>query len=208
VSSPNVDIYVGPKRKHFLLPRDLLIHHSEYFNRRFNGFHPDPNLINKTTVHLLDENADNFSLLVDYIFRGQEITALPEQDVKAKATRCFAFITQSHKFEMTHATAAIHPVLKQVLISTANTAELLKPEHVQLVLELLPKGNVVGTLVLQAALPEVLKKDGGKFRKELEENDKFGAEMLRAIKAAGSKGKVTLLLPLDVKKKMKTFSMV
>lgn len=37
ISGPKVDIYVGPTKKHYSLPKLLLCHYSTYFDRCFNG---------------------------------------------------------------------------------------------------------------------------------------------------------------------------
>ena len=37
MSGPKVDIYVGPKSKHYRVPKDILCYYSTYFDRCFNG---------------------------------------------------------------------------------------------------------------------------------------------------------------------------
>ena len=37
ISGPKVDIYIGPKSKHYRVPKDILCYNSTYFDRCFNG---------------------------------------------------------------------------------------------------------------------------------------------------------------------------
>lgn len=65
VMGPQANIVVGPEKKSFALPIDLLSYYSPVFDRAFYG-----NFIEVQTqvMELPEDDVENFEILVDYIF--------------------------------------------------------------------------------------------------------------------------------------------
>ncbi|MCJ1229484.1 hypothetical protein MMC12_006151 [Toensbergia leucococca] len=67
LSGPMMDIYVGKSKRHWSLHRNLLCHHSTYFQDNFGEEHK-----NKTgKLELLDQDPRAFELLVKWLYQGK-----------------------------------------------------------------------------------------------------------------------------------------
>jgi hypothetical protein len=200
-----VEIYVSKKRKQFSVPKDLLIYYSGYFERRL-----DPSVKKEEAggdqFHFLDDDADNFALIVDYIYRGAVISVLPEQTDVLKIARCLSFISLAGKLEIGEAASVIYPVLTKILSRQAagiNPMALIAPEFIRTAFTIIPTRNNVLKLLAQAAMPETMKKTGGKYDKLIEEVEGFAAESWRQFK--GCSKELHLAFPLN-RHEMKHFT--
>lgn len=62
-----VTIYVGPERKKSIVHKKLLCNRSSFFAKAFNGSFKEAQ---EGVMYLPEDNADAFSLLVDFLYRG------------------------------------------------------------------------------------------------------------------------------------------
>jgi BTB/POZ domain len=67
ISGPKVDVYVGPDRKHYSLPKLLLCHYSQFFDRCFNGGFAEAI---SQSLDLPGDRVEDFEILLEYILRG------------------------------------------------------------------------------------------------------------------------------------------
>jgi hypothetical protein len=198
-----VEIYVSKKRKHFSVPKDLLVYYSGYFGRRL-----DPSIEKQEADRdqfLLEDDADDFGLIVDYIYRGAVINALPEYGDVLKVERCISFIKLTGKLEIGEAASVIYPALKTILARNATSADptaLVTSQLIRIAFETIPTRNNVLELLARATLPETLKPRGGNYANELEVCDAFAAESWRQFQAV--RENLQLSFPLSNHKK-KTF---
>lgn len=182
LNSPKVDIRVSKKRKLFSVPRDLLVFYSGYFGRQL-----DPEVKGEgDQLYLLDDDADDFSLIIDYIYKGAVISVLPETTDTLKVARCLRFIKLTGKLEIGEAASVVYPALRTVLAENAKYRDrtaLVTTKLIRTAFEAIPARNNILELLARAAMPETLKTEGGKYGKLLEENDAFVAESWRQFQA-------------------------
>ncbi|KAI9788024.1 MAG: hypothetical protein M1835_002540 [Candelina submexicana] len=67
LSGDMVDIYVGPKRKHWRLPQLLLYNTSSYFRKAFEGGFKEAA---EKELYLAEDNAAGFEIFVQWMYRG------------------------------------------------------------------------------------------------------------------------------------------
>jgi len=64
---PLVDVYVGPEKKRYPLPKPLLIHHSKFFEKCFNGQFKEGQT---QKLGLPEDKVFHFETLVEHMSRG------------------------------------------------------------------------------------------------------------------------------------------
>ena len=72
LSGPTVDIFVGHERKQWSLHRNLLCHHSAYFETEL--FRHDEKIrhaVQENELELPDDDPSGFELLVKWLYQGQ-----------------------------------------------------------------------------------------------------------------------------------------
>jgi hypothetical protein len=72
-----LNITIGPKRKHFVIHKQLLISQSAFFRRVFNRLDVE----NKNTIHFDKPNPPAIALFVEWIYRGK-IPGVAEMEKK------------------------------------------------------------------------------------------------------------------------------
>lgn len=199
-----MEIFVSKKRKQFSIQKGFLVHYSGYFERRF-----DPKLkqeeAGKNIIYLLEDDADDFALIVDYIYRGAVIGVLPEPTDALKVARCLRFIKLTGKLEFGEAASVVYPALKAILAKQATMKDptaLIAPEFIRVAFSIIPAKNNILELLSQAAMPETIKRAGGKYKQVLEEVDGLVAESWRQFHACREELRLSFPLNPDVKKKI------
>jgi hypothetical protein len=151
--------------------------------------------------YLLDDNPDDFALIVDYIYSGTVINVLPEQIDVLKVERCLRFIRFTGKLEFGEAASIIYPALRAILERQATKKDptaLITPEFIRII----PAKNNILELLSQAAMPEMMKRAGGKYEKELEEVEGFLKESWRQFQAYRDELQLSFPLNPDAIKKI------
>jgi hypothetical protein len=67
ISGPKVDLYVGPSKKHYHLPKLLLCHYSDFFDSCFNGGFIETL---SQTLYLPEDRIEDFEILLEFMLRG------------------------------------------------------------------------------------------------------------------------------------------
>jgi len=62
-----VEVYVGPDKKMYTIPRALLSHHSEYFQRSLNGQFREAS---ENQIHLTEDDPKTFILVLEWLYKG------------------------------------------------------------------------------------------------------------------------------------------
>jgi hypothetical protein len=73
MSSPRVDIYVGPEKKHYSVPKEIICSQSDYFRRCFNGGSKEAE---EQKLYLDEDKVEDFEILLEYVLSGQVTTQL------------------------------------------------------------------------------------------------------------------------------------
>ena len=81
ISGPKVDLYVGPTKKHYNLPKLLLCHYSDFFDSCFNsGFYETLS----QTLYLPEDRIEEFEILLEFMLRGVTPGSITLKEVSAK----------------------------------------------------------------------------------------------------------------------------
>jgi len=117
MDGPRVDIYVGPEKKHYRLPKNLLCYFSEYFDRCFNGYFTETQTQKLT---LEEDRVDFFEVLLRYMKGGGVIcehamTVSEHTTGEAGYMECWEFIEFADKFFLGDAISALYSSLEFVL---------------------------------------------------------------------------------------------
>ena len=104
LSGPTVDIYVGSEMKHWSLHRNLLCHHSSYFETEFQG-HEVPRKQNgsqSNALELPNDDARGFELLVKWLYQGHldDASHMTDDGKYEYAVACHKLYQLCDKFDM------------------------------------------------------------------------------------------------------------
>ena len=73
ISGPKVDVYVGPNKKHYNLPKLLLCHYSDFFDVCFSGNFAEGQ---SQKLELPDDQVEEFEILLEYMLRGSSMKSI------------------------------------------------------------------------------------------------------------------------------------
>ncbi|KAH6681850.1 hypothetical protein B0J14DRAFT_557260 [Halenospora varia] len=111
IKGDSVDIYVGPQKKHYRLPKDLLRYYSGYFDRCFNG----PFIEGQTQKLTLDKDKiEDFEILAEWMLRGDGVKFTTSKPGAAGYEACIEFAKYTDKYELGEACEAICDALKNI----------------------------------------------------------------------------------------------
>jgi BTB/POZ domain len=191
IAGPRVDIYVGRAKKHYCLPKLLLCHYSDYFQRCFNG-----NFIEARNqkLNLPDDDVADFSILLEYMLHGSMPSPLEMELTGQEAiTRCMAFLEYADKYNL----GAIGDVICEPLRKAAHKygGGKIEVSHIELVFRVSPADSLLRTLIAEAALSTYgIKGCISKFPKQLGETPGFAILLLKQIASRPENSKLGTML--------------
>lgn len=89
LQGPNVDIYVGPNKKHFVLPKLLLCHYSKYFERCFNGGFKEAET---QELALPEDEVYYFEALLEVMLQGKISEGFANKEVRFLTSRVIYYV--------------------------------------------------------------------------------------------------------------------
>jgi hypothetical protein len=191
ISGPKVDVYVGPKKKHYNLPKLLLCHYSKYFDRCFNG----PFVEGQTQkLELPEDNVEYFEFLLEYMLRGKFPDTPPVACCDGFTTyRWLEFLQYADKYDFGDVSGVVFERLKKRLSWLASSGRLkgyheVDAQCIEVVFTAAPAGSLLRALIVQAALSDK-GVDGLKvFAKQEERLEGYAAELLKQIRSSRISG--------------------
>ncbi|TGO45509.1 hypothetical protein BCON_0386g00010 [Botryotinia convoluta] len=149
VVGPKVNIIVGPEKKSFELPKDLLSYYSPVFDRSFNG-----NFIEgqTQTMELPEDTVEDFEVLVEYIFHhgvGDKLSI--SKHGRHAAEHCISFLKYADKYDLGDVSTLVYDALRPALIEGGASA--FNSSFIEVVFSLTEDGNCLRALMADAALP-------------------------------------------------------
>jgi hypothetical protein len=180
MSSPRVDIYVGPEKKHYSVPKEIICSQSDYFKRCFNGGFKEAE---EQKLYLDEDKVEDFEILLEYVLCGQVTTQIRnEYQTSTSYLKCFEFIAYADKYGLGEAGIAVHDALRDLLQWDPHP---LRPEHIELVFRATSKHHPIRDLIAKTALKRVV--ENSTLKKLADEHDAFAADILRMLLAASTK---------------------
>jgi len=182
-----VDIYVGASKRHWSLHRNLLCHHSTFFQDQFGVEH------NKKggKLELLDDDPSAFELLVKWLYQGKidDVSSMPMDRKWDYADSCQKLYVLCNKINL--------PQLKNFAIDQfrkgCNEAGLVPgPEEMKPIYDSTPPASPFRRLVSKIAARQIMDpdsdKDAGSYRICFEGSPDFAIDVVNAIReGAGGK---------------------
>ena len=181
LSGPTIDFYVGSERRHWSLHRNLLCHHSPYFEAEFLG-----NEVSKATIKLPDQDPAGFELLVKWLYQGSldDVSDMTDEKKYDYSVACHKLYLLCDKFDM--------PQLRNVSIDQYRQglfeAQLVPDaEEINDIYRRSPPGSPFRKLMAQIAARQIMDpdsdKDAASYRNCFADNPEFAVDMVNAIKA-------------------------
>lgn len=187
LSGPTVDIYVGKEKRHWSLHRNLLCHHSSYFETEFQG-HEVPKGGKKEGGEKLELSGDDprgFELLVKWLYQGQleDMSQMSEEEKYDYAVACHKLYMLCDKFDMIR--------LKNIAIDQyrqgLHEAQLVPDaDEINEIYRDSPTSSPFRRLMIKIAARQIMdpevEKDAESYRACFENNPDFAVEMVNAIR--------------------------
>ncbi|GAB7332412.1 hypothetical protein MBLNU13_g04222t1 [Cladosporium sp. NU13] len=189
LAGPTVDIFVGAERRHWTLHRNLLCHHSSYFETEFVG-HEVPKKRkgedNANELELPDDDPRGFELLVKWLYQGslEDVSGMTDMEKYDHAVACNKLYVLCDKFDMVQ--------LKNIAMDRyrrqLNEAQLVPdPDEINEIYRAASARSPFRRLMTNIAARQIMDpevdKDAESYRKCFESNPDFAVEMINSIRA-------------------------
>jgi len=183
-----MEIYVGKMKRKWSLHRNILCHHSTWFQKQVEG----PAKKNDGKVELFDDDPKAFELLVKWLYQGK-IDDVSDMHVEKKwdyAFACQQLYVLCEKIKL--------PQLKNYAIDQFRKgcyeAGLVPgPEEMKPIYEKTPRDSPFRKLVSRIAARQIMdpesESDASKYKECFQSNADFAVDVINAIKE-GSGGKL------------------
>ena len=186
LSGPTVDIYVGSEKKHWSLHRNLLCHHSSYFETELQGHEVPKAKKGENKLDLPEDDPRGFELLVKWLYQGQleDVSEMTEQSKYDFAVACHKLYMLCDKFDMLP--------LKNLAIDQyrrgLNEAQLVPDaDEIDEIYRASPAGSPFRKLMTQIAARQIMDpdvdKDAESYRKCFDSNSDFAVDMVNSIRS-------------------------
>jgi len=176
-----VDVYVGASKRHWALHRNLLCHHSTFFEDRFSEEH------NKKggTLELLDDDPKAFELLVKWLYQGKidDVSSMPMDRKWDYADSCQKLYVLCDKINL--------PQLKNFAIDQfrkgCNQAGLVPgPDEMKAIYDTTPRASPFRKLVSKIAARQIMDPesdpDARAYKTCMEGSPDFAIDVINAIR--------------------------
>ncbi|RMY72695.1 hypothetical protein D0863_04332 [Hortaea werneckii] len=187
LSGPLVDIYVGPDKRHWCLHRNLLCHHSTYFETEFEGHEvPKTMKADGQKLDLPDDDPIGFELLVKWLYQGQLENSLQGTDEQKyeHALACYKLYLLCEKFDMIKLKNLAMDLYRQGL----HEAQLVPDaDEINEIYRRAPVGSPFRRLMTNISARQIMdngaRKDAESYRKCFFDNADFAVDMINAIRS-------------------------
>lgn len=185
LSGPTVDILVGKEKRRWTLHRNLLLHHSDYFETAFMGTNQPKTKQANQTLELLKEDPAGFELFVKWLYQGRldDTSTFTDEQKYDYAVACHKLYMLCERFEL--------PDLKNLCVDQyrqcLNEAQLVPDaDEINDIYKISPKGSPFRKLMTQIAARQIMDpdtdKDAESYRSCFQDNPDFAVDMVNAIK--------------------------
>lgn len=186
LSGPTVDIFVGHERKQWSLHRNLLCHHSAYFETELNR-HDEKirHALQEKRLELPDDDPAGFELLVKWLYQGQleDASHMSNEAKYDYAVACHRLYLLCDKFGMVRLKNISMDQYRQCL----NESQLVPDaEEINEIYRASPVNSPFRSLMIKIAARQIMDpdvdRDAEAYRKCFESNPSFAVEMVNAIR--------------------------
>ena len=188
---PRVDVYVGPEKKHYRLPKKMLCENSSYFDQCFNGSFIEGQT---QSLQLKEDKVELFEIILKLMYTGKVEEDEIEHDTFVTYTesfrQCIAFIEYLDKYDLTlGCVAAIEKSIEhglRALVRHKDLEEVLRGDDIALIFRVAPPGSPVRGSIAQAVLTFGNTKP---WEKQEQDVPGYAAEILAQLRSGNNIGK-------------------
>ena len=188
LSGPTVEIYVGPDRKHWSLHKNLLCHHSSYFESEFRG-HEVPkreDTPQHSKLELPDDDPRGFELLVKWLYQGHldgDDAEMTDEERYDYAVACHKLYQLCDKFDI----LLLKNLAMDAYRANLNLAQLVPDaEEINEIYRSSAPDSAFRKLMARIAARQIMDpgtdKDAEAYRVCFDANADFAIEMVNAIR--------------------------
>ncbi|RFU31004.1 hypothetical protein B7463_g5323, partial [Scytalidium lignicola] len=187
ISGPQVELYIGPNKHHYALPKRLLCHYSTYFDSCFNnGF-----IESQTqSIELRDDKVEHFEMLMEFWLKGSMDDWFKAHPTKKKpVAQCIEFLAFADKYGFDVVEAMEAPLTNAIGKSDPsrpnkkiNHAEEIRGCDIELVYRMTSVGSPLRRLIVEAVLSARGIRNSRIFHHQEIEVHGFAADMLDLIR--------------------------
>ncbi|KAF2768289.1 hypothetical protein EJ03DRAFT_328478 [Teratosphaeria nubilosa] len=186
LAGPTVEIYVGTERKCWTLHRNLLCHHSTYFETEFQG-HEVPRRHDRESLDLPDDDPRGFELLVKWLYQGQleDVSDFIDDERKYDyAVACHKLYVLCDKFDMIQLK---NMAMDQYRLGLHQAQLVPDADEIDEIYRNSPHHSPFRRLMTKIAARQIMdpeaEKDAENYRKCWENNPDFAVEMINNIRS-------------------------
>lgn len=194
LSGPTVNIYVGPDRKHWSLHRNVLCHHSSYFETEFRG-HEVPkreSIPQHNKLELPDDDPRGFELLVKWLYQGHldgDDAEMTDEKRYDYAVACHKLYQLCDKFDI----LLLKNLAMDAYRTNLNLAQLVPDaEEINEIYRSSAPNSAFRKLMTKIAARQIMDPEADKtaetYRVCFDDNPDFAVEMVNAIRQMSGGG--------------------
>lgn len=187
ISGPTVDVFVGSSKRRWTLHRNLLCHHSSFFEAELMGSEVPKvkRMSEQQKLELLGEDPAGFELFVKWLYQGRldDTSELSDEEKYDYAVACHKLYRLCERLDM--------PELKNLSIDQYRTslfeAQLVPDaDEINEIYKMSSPGSPFRALMTKIAARQIMDPDSDKdaesYRACFQDNPDFAVEMINAIK--------------------------
>ncbi|CZT12546.1 uncharacterized protein RAG0_16340 [Rhynchosporium agropyri] len=171
-----IDVVVGPEKKTYKLPADILAYYSPIFGMA---------TLAGPTIRLPKDSTADFEALIDFMIKGtlQDALAVDRWGDLA-IERCVSFVVYAKKYDLGPVDDIVYDLLKAALMSDGD--ECLRGHHIERIFNSTSIESKLRVLITQGALSFGGISTGpiAVYRKQENQVQGFAAELLRQVRLA------------------------
>lgn len=114
VKGPEVEIFVGPKKRCFQLPKKLLAYYSPVFDRCFSGEFVEGET---QKMECPEDTVEDFEVLLEYILYSNATNALSiTKNAENTADGCISFVVFADNYDLGDVSSDVYSLLRPALV--------------------------------------------------------------------------------------------
>jgi hypothetical protein len=183
LAGPRVDISVGPRKKHYLLPKLLLCYYSPFFEKYFNGVFKKGQT---QELELFEDRVEFFKIMIEFMLHGkvENVGSLHEFNLNLTAMEdkkeFIEFIKYNDKYGLGEISNEAQQEFSELLGYSGTRVNV---SDIEVVFSALPAGSPLRTLLVRKIYSSNTFEDIQKFRSQEHSIPGYAAEVLDCLRA-------------------------
>jgi hypothetical protein len=183
LAGPRVDIFVGPRKKHYLLPKLLLCYYSPFFEKYFNDL---SNEGQTQQLELFEDRVEFFEIMIEFMLHGkvENVRSFHKFNLNSTAMEdkkeFIEFIKYNDKYGLGEISNEAQQEFSKALGYLVTKVDV---SDIEVVFGALPAGSPLRTLLVRKIHLSNTFEDTQKFRSQEHSIPGYAAEVLDYLRA-------------------------